>query len=381
MIQTRKRSGLSDPSTSERTGESSFTRDSTEPVRQSTAERRYLTAPVGVMSELSTLHQYRLALLLLELPRVEKRKGSLSARWFGGSYQGRMTLAELWDCSPKQVTNTLTELRRAGVDIELWNDASRRHHLRLWVPLSADRRAQLPVELRESSPAAVVVYIALQRFGADQSNASLRARTGLGRNTVREALRSLEQVGLRDPDTGVLAIIRGRAEKRQPPPGIPATAPAAPALETGNPPRSKGAPAVEETVEIHPSLSTAFSTKVELEHQTPLESVGIRTNDPAQGETNRRGLELCRRKLTSASQTFGEFDSELANQTDETPIGEAPIDEESEHMDTSTPDTEPTPGRVPGESVVKEPSSSGTPAKFGARDGHGYRFFVLCEAS
>ena len=271
MTQTRKRPGGGSPGAiNESADQSEFSPNDTPSVRQ--IPRRYVTAPVTVLDKLTPLNQHRLTTLLLKMPKLEETRTHLTGqqhltgRWFGGTYDGRRTFVELWQCKPQQVTASLNAMRAAGANIHLWSDANQQPQLDLEIPLGLDRRCQLPQELLDASHRTIPVWLQLQRNGNDSRNRVLREATGQGHDTVRAALRELEQLGLRTATTGELALVR-RLEGHENYPSVKPSTPTSkpdptPYVETSTPHvetkhRGTWEPErpVEETVEIHPSLN------------------------------------------------------------------------------------------------------------------------------
>ena len=280
MTQTRQRPGGGSPGAiNESANQSEFSRDDSPSVRQ--IPRRYVTAPVTVLDKLTPLNQHRLVTLLLKMPKLEETRTHLTGqqhltgRWFGGTYDGRRTFVELWQCKPQQVTASLNAMRSAGANIHLWSDANQQPQLDLEIPLGTDRRCQLPEELLDASHRTIPVWLELQRNGNDSRNRVLRAATGQGHDTVRAALRELEALGLRTPITGELAIVRRLGDHENAPSAKPSTPTSkpnpTPYVETSNPhfeTKHRGTwepePPVQETVQIHPSLNNLGAK--ELEH-------------------------------------------------------------------------------------------------------------------
>ena len=71
--------------------------------------------------------------------------GTLDLEFYGGSFQGHTTLAELWQCDRRTSKRTLAAFRTAGItaDMASVNEAQRSHRLTISIPLERNKRAQL----------------------------------------------------------------------------------------------------------------------------------------------------------------------------------------------------------------------------------------------
>ena len=169
--------------------------------------RRYVAAPDSLLSKEARpdpMHVARLSKLIAALPMVERNDGTVTAEWFGGSYQGLETLAELWECKPKAAALTLRRLRDSGIAV---NTEYRSHRHRLTLEYAATTGAQMPTALASINAAptvhghAITLYLVCSVGSAlnqpltvaEQSKA-----TGLDpRRTeaARAALRAAEMLG------------------------------------------------------------------------------------------------------------------------------------------------------------------------------------------
>lgn len=185
-------------------GQARVTHETTVPTEHGViSQRKYVSAPDALVSNrLTAIHAHRLAVLLAALPYITTENGTARAEWFGGSYQGRDTLAELWSCSPKAVTRTLAALRAAEVDVSTGYRGFR--HL-LTIHYEATTDAQLPTavaDLATGDGLAIALYCR-----GSASMALTEARTvsgqaealGVSQRSVkraRAALRALNLIGI-----------------------------------------------------------------------------------------------------------------------------------------------------------------------------------------
>ena len=160
------------------------------------------------------LHIGRFAKLVAALPMVEHGDGTVSAEWFGGSYQGLKTLADLWECKPKSAALTLKRLRESGINAEAHY---RNHGHRFTLGYAATTGAQMPTVLASltgtptASGDAVTFYLSCSHLSGLTQPLTVAGQSelvGIDPRRIKAARATLRTVRLLDEQGRIVRIGR-----------------------------------------------------------------------------------------------------------------------------------------------------------------------------